>query len=91
PLTATARLYYQISSKSYIEFLQREAADNAFVPENDLCSGGPQRPFPVGPQDRTRGEYVYELWNNALDDPVQPGYGKSPPELIETGSAMTPN
>ncbi|MGA8278629.1 MAG: hypothetical protein WB784_10600 [Rhodanobacteraceae bacterium] len=89
PLTATARLYYQISSKDYIEFLQREADSNGFAAENDLCSGGPQRPFPVGPQDRSRGEYVYELWNNAPNDMGQPGYGKSPPELIEMGSAMT--
>ena len=60
-----------------------------FQDENDMCSGGPDRPFTVGPQSRTRGEYVYELWNNAADDTTQPGYGKSPPELMQTSAATT--
>ena len=57
---------------------------------NTLCASGPGRPFAVGPQDRSRGEYAYQLWNNAVDDPLQPGYGKSPPELMQSASATTP-
>ena len=86
PFTATARLYYQTSSREYIEFLRNEAADNAFAGENQMCSGGPGRPFVVGPENRTRGQFIYELWNNAANDPIQPGYGKSPPELVGVAS-----
>jgi hypothetical protein len=91
PLTANARLYYQTSSREYIEFLRNEAVENGFAAENAMCSaaGNPNRPFVVGPQDRTRGEYIYELWNNASDDAGQPGYGKSPPELMQVASVTT--
>jgi mono/diheme cytochrome c family protein len=89
PLTATARLYYQTASNYYIEFLRDEALNGGFPAENDMCSAGPNRPFTVGPQARTRGEYMYELWNNAPDDTTQPGYGKSPPELMQTSAAST--
>lgn len=82
PFTAKAQLYYQTSSKDYIEFLQREAADNGFQGENQMCSAASNRPFVVGPKDRTRGQYMYELWNNPSDHPTQPGYGKSPPEMV---------
>ncbi len=87
PFTATARLYYQTSSKDYIDFLRDEAVANAFPGENQMCSGASNRPFVVGPQGRTRGEYMHQLWNNPSDDPVQPGYGKSPPELIGVAAA----
>jgi len=80
PFTATARLYYQTSSKDYIEFLRDEAAANGIPGENQMCSGESNRPFVVGPKDRTRGQYVYDLWNNA-------GYGKSPPELVGLASS----
>ena len=91
PLTANARLYYQTSSREYIEFLRDEAVENGFAAENAMCSAAanPARPFVVGPQDRTRGEYIYELWNNASDDAQQPGYGKSPPELMQVASVST--
>ena len=89
PFTAQARLYYQTSSKDYIEFLRREAEDNAFQGENQMCSIADNRPFVVGPKDRTRGQYMYELWNNPSDDPVQPGYGKSPPELAAVALPAT--
>jgi hypothetical protein len=89
PLTATARLYYQTASSDYMAFLRDEAVSNAFPAENDLCAGGPNRPYTVGPEDRTRGEFAYELWNNAPDDPQQPGYGKSPPELMQVDAATT--
>ena len=82
PLTARATLYHQISSKDYIEFLRDEAVDNAFPAENDLCAGGTDRPFAVGPQGLSRGEYMYQLWSNPL-------HGKSPPELVGSASAVT--
>ncbi|MEO7433612.1 MAG: hypothetical protein ABIR62_16695 [Dokdonella sp.] len=82
PFTATATLRYQTSSREYIEFLRDEAVANATPGENTLCSGGPNRPFTVGPQERSRGEFAYQLWNNAPDDATQPGYGKSPPEAV---------
>jgi hypothetical protein len=88
PISLTARLYYQTASRDYMEFLRDEAVANAFDGENQMCTGGPNRPFTIGPQDRTRGEYAYELWNNAANDLDQPGYGKSPPELIQVASVM---
>jgi hypothetical protein len=87
PLSVSATLYYQTASKQYIEFLSNEAQTNAFAAENTLCSGGPGRPFSVGPQSRSRGEYIYQLWNNASGDATQPGYGKSPPQ--QAGNVVT--
>jgi hypothetical protein len=87
PFTATATLYYQTASRDYIEFLRDEALASATPAENAMCSGGPGRPFSVGPQDRSRGEFMFQLWNNAADDPLQPGYGKSPPVAVATASA----
>ena len=66
-----------------------------------MCSGEPNRPGVVGPKDRTRGEYIYQLWSappagerifaHDFDGTVvRHGYGRSPPELIATGSAFTP-
>jgi hypothetical protein len=98
PLTATARLYYQTSSRDYIEFLRKEAAVNGFAGENDMCSMGPDRPFTVGPQSKSRGQFIYDLWsgdrifgaNFDTTAPLPPdGYGRSPPELMQTASATT--
>jgi hypothetical protein len=96
PLTATARLYYQTSSKEYIEFLRNEAVANGTQAENLMCSGAPARPFTIGPQGKTRGQYVYDLWSDdgrifadGFDGAVR-GYGKSPPELLGTAAATTP-
>ena len=98
PLTATARLYYQTSSKDYIHFLRDQALENAFPAENDMCVGGPNRPYTVGPQEKTRGQFVFDMWagdrifGSGFDDtqalPLD-GYGKSPPELMQTASATT--
>ncbi|MBO9662916.1 hypothetical protein [Dokdonella sp.] len=103
PLTATARLYYQTSSKEYIEFLRDEALENSFQGENQMCGPGDAnrpRPFSVGPQNKTRGQYLFDLWNEPVAgerifadgfDGKAPktGYGKSPPELMQTASATT--
>lgn len=74
-LAVRATLYHQVSSRDYIEFLRNQAVDNGFPAENDLCLGGPGRPFTIGPQSLSRGEFIYQLWNNPL-------YGKSPPEPV---------
>lgn len=100
PVSVTARLYYQTESNDYMEFLRNEAVENAFPAENDLCSGGPGRPFTVGPMDKSRGQYAYDLWNdptasdrifaNSFDDTVfATGYGKSPPELMQVTTVLT--
>ncbi len=100
PLTATARLYYQTASRDYVEFLRDEAAENGTPGENAMCMGASSRPFTVGPQDKTRGRYLYDLWNDPAAgerifadgfDGSTPaaGYGKSPPELMQTASATT--
>lgn len=72
PVTVDARLKYQIASKDYIQFLRDQAVERGFQAENDLCADGPGRPYTVGPQDKTRGQYMYDLWAN-------PAYGRSPP------------
>ncbi|MEO5626360.1 MAG: hypothetical protein ABIQ70_10175 [Dokdonella sp.] len=82
PMTASATLYHQVSSREYIEFLRDQAVDNAIPAENDLCAGGPGRPFSVGPQALSRGEYMFDLWSNPL-------HGKSPPESVGSASAVT--
>jgi hypothetical protein len=78
PLAVRASLRYQTASKAYIEFLRDQAQERGFLPENTLCADGPGRPFSVGPQDRSRGQYVYELWND-------PRYGRSPPVTMAQG------
>jgi hypothetical protein len=89
PLHVTATLYYQTASKDYIEFLRNEAVANTTAAENALCTGATGRPFNVGPQSRARGEYLFELWNNAANDASQPGYGKSPPQAAGNVAAVT--
>ena len=86
PLVVDSRLNFQISSKEYIEFLRDEALNVPVTPsENTMCSGGPDRPFDVGPQGLSRGAFMFQLWS----DPI---YGKSPPEITgNASSASTPN
>jgi hypothetical protein len=85
PFTVLASLHYQTSSREYIEFLRDEAVDHAFPGENTMCSTAPytRTPLTVGPQAKTRGQYLYDLWND-------PAYGKSPPELVDN-SVLTVN
>lgn len=82
PISVTATLKYQVASRDYIEFLQREAAVGNFPAENTLCSSNPERPFDAGPQGLSRGEYLYQLWND-------PALGKSPPEDMRSATAST--
>jgi hypothetical protein len=93
PVTVSAKLYYQTASKEYIEFLRDEAQSNSLPAENTLCPAvaGTDRPFTAGPQNRTRAQYLFELWNNAAND-TQPGYGKSPPQVAgNVASAVVGN
>lgn len=76
----TATLKFQIASDDYIRFLKNQAEERNFEPENTMCSTGPGRPFDVGPQDKTRGQFIYDLWND-------PEYGRSPPEPMVSDSA----
>jgi hypothetical protein len=71
-----ARLLYQTSSKEYVEFLAREALIKGFPAENLMCAAGTGRPYSVGPQNRSRGAYLFELWDS-------PAYGRSPPVEIQ--------
>ena len=79
-VSASATLYHQVASREYIEFLRDEAEEHAIPAENALCADGPGRPFDVGPQDRSRGAYMYELWSD-------PAYGMSPPEPVAMSTA----
>ncbi len=83
PIRVDARLQFQTASKEYIEFLRDQAITAPVIPaENTMCAGEPNRPFDVGPQSLSRGEYMYELWSN-------PAYGKSPPETAGNPSSVT--
>ena len=97
PFTVTARLYYQTSSREYIEFLRDQAIERGIAGENQMCAGGPNRPFVTGPKNQTRGEFMYGLWSNdrifasEFDGTVFPrGYGRSPPEMISSTAVATP-
>lgn len=84
PLTATATLYYQTASREYVEFLRNQAITNAFPSEAALCVSARPIPFTVGPQNFSRGEYAYQLWND-------PAYGRSPPETLAAGMVTVGN
>jgi hypothetical protein len=56
PVTVTATLRYQTSSKEYIEFLYDEAIAQAFPDDCVERVGGP-----IG---TSRGEFLYQLWND---------------------------
>lgn len=79
-VTVTATLRHQIASDDYIHFLKNQSDERNFQPENLMCSTGPGRPFDVGPQDRTRGQYMFDLWSD-------PAHGRSPPEAMATHAA----
>jgi hypothetical protein len=81
PVTVNATLRYQLVTREYVEFLRDQAIEHSFPAENDLCAGQPGRPFDSGPQDKSRGQYVYDLWSN-------PVYGRSPPVDMTSASAQ---
>ncbi len=79
PLTVTATLRYQTASREYIEFLRDEAVANSQLSENAMCG----RSSTVGPANLSRGQFVYDLWND-------PQNGRSPPVTLGTANATTP-
>ncbi len=54
PLSVTATLRYQTTSKEYVDFLRDEAIDNGFPPDCIERSDG----FPT----ETRGEILHQMW-----------------------------
>ena len=64
PLTVRATLRYQTSSKEYIEFLRDEAINNSFPDDCTNRSSSFTWPGALGVGDRSRGEYLYWLWDN---------------------------
>ncbi len=79
PLTVSVELRFQNSSKEYIEFLQNEAVVQNF--DDDCITRSPGWSWPIGldPGERSRGEYLYWLWEN-ID--------RSSPHDMETTMAM---
>jgi hypothetical protein len=75
PLTVEAKLYYQTSSKKYVEFLRDQAVERDFP---DDCLGR-TNPLPPG---MSRAEYLYSLWDN-------PSYGRSAPVYMDTAQGVT--
>lgn len=55
PITVEATLYFQTTSKEYVEFLWDQAVDNNF-PDDCL-------PRTTGSVNMSRGELLYDLWN----------------------------
>ena len=72
PVTVRATLRYQLATKEYIAFLRDQAVERGFPSENAMCGRDQNTQFEVGPRDKTRGQYVMDLWND-------PDYGRSPP------------
>ncbi len=64
PLTVTTRLFYQIASKDYVEFLRNEAVTNNFA---DDCISRT-----TGPVNMSRGELMFDWWQQyGRSAPVQ--------------------
>jgi len=64
PLTVTATLRYQTSSKEYIEYLRAEAIDSDFPDDCISRSMTWSWPSDLDPGERSRGEFLYSLWDN---------------------------
>lgn len=70
PLTVTAALYYQTTTREYVEFLRDQALANGF-PDDCLprASGSTPR--------MSRGEILHDIWTR---------YGKAPPVLMRSAT-----
>lgn len=79
PITVTATLQHQTSSREYIDFLRNEAVENSIPSENAMCN----RNWNVGPAERSRGQFLHDLWSD-------PAYGRSPPTAMVDAAASTP-
>jgi hypothetical protein len=78
PITVRATLQYQTATKDYITFLRNTAVENAQASENVMCG----RSWTEGPANQSRGQFLFDLWNNAT-------YGRSPPLPLALDSATT--
>jgi hypothetical protein len=68
-----ARLFFQTTSKAYVEFLRDQAVDNSFPDDCVTRSSG----VAVG---KSRGELMFDLWQS---------YDRSPPfEMALASSAV---
>ena len=56
PVTLTVTLYYQTTSKDYVEFLRNQAIEHGFPDDCIERSWG----FPT----KSRGELLYDMWTN---------------------------
>ena len=64
PITLEATLYYQTTSRDYVEFLRDQAVDNDF-PDDCL-------PRSTGLPGTSRGELMYDLWTTYDRSPPVP-------------------
>lgn len=78
PLTISAELLYQTSSKEYIEFLKDSAVTNNTPTENAMCN----RSWSEGPANKSRGRFMYDQW--LLN-------GKSGPVIMKNDSQVLSN
>ncbi len=76
PLTVTTTLKHQVMSKDYADFLKTEATAASIPTENAMCG----RSWTVGPANKTRGEFMFDAWNN---------YGKSAPVDMVSATAAS--
>jgi hypothetical protein len=75
PVTVTATLRYQTSSKEYIDFLVAQSDEHQF-PNDCIDRNGAS-----GPQNMTRAEILEDMWNR---------YDRSPPvEMASDGGSAT--
>ncbi|MCB1036221.1 MAG: hypothetical protein KDD47_20525 [Acidobacteria bacterium] len=70
PLSVEARLYFQTTSKEYVEFLRDQAVDGSF-PDDCIAR------FSGTPVGTSRGELLYSLWQT---------YGRSAPFEMQLGT-----
>ena len=67
PVTVSATLKYQSTSKDYIEFLDSESTNNSIPTENNMCN----RTQTVGPANQSRAAFMKTLWqNNGKSAPI---------------------
>jgi hypothetical protein len=79
PITVTASLWYQTSSKEYIEFLRDEAVTHGFP---DDCIDRT-----TGPLGQSRGEYLHALWAaSGRSAPVQMGLASDSAAVTESST-----
>jgi hypothetical protein len=80
PITVTVRLKHQIATKEYIEFLKNQSDEHNFPSEDVMCADNRPSGLDVGPQDKSRGEFMFDLWG---------ANGRSPPVTMATASGAS--